>query len=98
MPYLIKTTDKPDSAALRKSTRAAHLQYIAPFASRILAGGGFLEDDGSIGNGGLIIFDTEDRAEAEAFAANDPYNLAGLFEHIEIRRWRKVILGGKLLT
>jgi uncharacterized protein YciI len=27
---------------------------------------------------------------AEAFAANDPYKLASLFERVEIKPWKKV--------
>ena len=94
MAYLIRIYDKPDAAALRAATRAAHLAYLRPFIPRILAAGGFLEDDGSIGPGGMIVFDTDDRAEAEQLVAHDPYNLAGVFERVEIRRWRKVIFNG----
>ncbi len=98
MPYFIRTTDKADSAALRAATRAAHLEYLTPFLPRILAGGGFLDDDGSLGGGGMILFDTELRSEAEALAAHDPYQLAGVFERVEIVRWRKVIFDGELLS
>ena len=94
MPYLIRIYDKPDAAALRVATRPAHLEYLRPFIPRILAAGGFLDDDGTIASGGMIIFDTDSRAEAEQLAANDPYQLAGVFERVEIRRWRKVIFAG----
>ena len=94
MPFIIRAYDKPDSAALRAETRQAHLAYLAPHAPRVLAGGALLSDDGSNALGSLIIFDTEDRAEAEALAANDPYAQAGLFERVEILRWRKVLFAG----
>lgn len=94
MPYLIKTTDKAGSAELRAKTRAAHLNYLAPWTPRLLAAGGFLEDNGEVGNGGMIIVDTEDRKEAESLLFNDPYYLADLFESYEIRRWRKVFFDG----
>jgi uncharacterized protein YciI len=96
MPYLIRTYDKAGSAALRASVRPAHLQYLLPFTAKILAAGGLLNDDGSVGEGGLIVLDTDDRTEAESLAANDPYQLAGLFERVEIVRWRKVFFDGKL--
>jgi hypothetical protein len=41
--------------------------------------------------GSLLIIDFADRKAAEDFAANDPYNKAGLFESVIIRRWKKVI-------
>lgn len=96
MPYLITCTDKPDSAALRSATRAEHLAYIKPWTKRILAAGGFLNDAGEPGGGGMILLDTDDRAEAQAFADNDPYTRAGLFAAVDIRRWRKVVFNGEL--
>ena len=58
----------------------------------------FLNDDGSVGTGGIIILDTDDREEAELFAANDPYTKAGLFESVEITRWRKVFFNGERVS
>ena len=40
--------------------------------------------------GSLLIMDFPDRAGAEAFAADDPYNKAGLFQSVEIKAWKKV--------
>ncbi len=94
MPYMIRTHDKADAAELRVATRAAHLAYLRSYTPRILAAGGFLNDDGSVGEGGMIILDTDDRAEAEQLIANDPFNVAGVFETVEIRRWRKVFFDG----
>jgi len=94
MAYMIRTTDKPDAAELRAATRAEHLTYLRSYTPRILAAGGFLNDDGSVGKGGMIILDTDDRAEAEQLIANDPFNIAGVFEKVEIQRWRKVFFNG----
>ena len=41
--------------------------------------------------GSLVILDVEDMAAGEAWAANDPYNKAGLFEAVELITWKKVI-------
>lgn len=98
MPYMIRTYDKADAAELRAAHRPAHLLYLRSYTARILAAGGFLNDDGSIGKGGMIILDTEARAEAEQLIANDPFNLAGVFEKVEITRWRKVFFNGTDLS
>ncbi|MEQ8662188.1 MAG: YciI family protein [Gammaproteobacteria bacterium] len=98
MPYLIRTYDKPGSADLRAATRPAHLEFLAPYLPRLLAAGALLDDDGSTPRGSLILFDSDDRAEAEALAADDPYTRAGLFERVEIVRWRKVIFAGEALA
>jgi uncharacterized protein YciI len=89
MPYAILTQDKPDHLELRNSARAEHLDYLIANQAKLLAGGALINDDGSGGHGGIIIVDTEDRAEAEAFIANDPFTKAGLFEKTTVCRWRK---------
>ena len=89
MPYAIITQDKPDQLDLRNSVRAEHLDYLVANQDKLLAAGAMIEDDGTGGHGGIIIVDTDDRAEAEAFIANDPFTKAGLFEDITVTRWRK---------
>lgn len=91
MHFAILCIDKPDSFELRKATRPAHLEYMKDYAHRALAIGPVLSDDGETMNGSLLIIDFEDRAEAEAFCAGDPYAKAGLFQSVEIRRWKKVL-------
>ena len=98
MPYAIITRDRTDAGSLRADTRAAHLEYLKQFSEQIIAGGGFLTDAGELDGGGLIIVDTEDRQEAERLAENDPYTKAGLFESVEIRRWRKVFVAGQMMV
>ncbi len=97
MPYLIYTTDKPGHAHVREQVRGEHLAYLKQHLSKILAGGAVLNDDGGA-YGSVIILDTEDRAEAETFAANDPFAKAGLFESRTVTRWRKAIFNGELLV
>ena len=89
MPYAIITRDKPNSLQLRNDTRQPHLEYLTANQDRLLAAGAQVDDAGQGGYGGIIIVDTEDRAEAEAFIQNDPFTKAGLFAGIEVVRWRK---------
>ena len=97
MPYVIFARDKAGTAQLRAETRPAHLVYLEPYTARLLAAGATLADDGQTATGSLLVFDTDDRTEAERFAASDPFALAGLFESVEIMRWRKVFLAGQRL-
>ena len=94
MPFAIIFSDSGGSAQLRLSLRDAHIAYMRANASRVLASGGLLSDDGSSGHGGLIILDTESRAEAEAFVASDPFHIGGLFGTCTISRWRKAFFQG----
>ena len=41
--------------------------------------------------GSLILLECDNKEEAEAFASNDPYNIAGLFESVEISPFRQAI-------
>ncbi len=89
MPYAIITTDKPNSAELRAKMRDTHVQYLTANMQKLLAAGALTADDGSGGHGGILIVDTDERKEAEAFIANDPFTKAGLFEKVTVSRWRK---------
>ena len=97
MPYVIVTKDKPNSLSLRTEVRAVHLDYLTQHQAKLLAAGALLEDDGSGGTGGVIIYDTEDRAEAERFIQDDPFTKAGLFESVQVTRWRKAFFNGEKL-
>ena len=91
MPFLIHCVDKPDSTELRMATRPAHLEYIQGFMDSVVLAGPMLTDDGETMTGSVLIMDLPDRAAAEAFAANDPYNKAGLFASVSVSRWKKVL-------
>ncbi len=91
MYFVILATDKPDGAPTRADARPAHLAYLKGFGDRIVAGGATLSDDGEGVTGSFLMVDMADRAAAEAFAGGDPFAQAGLFQSVEIRRWRKAI-------
>lgn len=89
MPYAIQTQDKAGAAQVRAEHRAAHIEYLTANKHLLLAAGALIEDDGTGGNGGILIVDTDDRQEAERFIAGDPFTKAGLFEKVTVTRWRK---------
>ena len=93
MLFVITGIDKPESLALRMANRDAHLKYWAD-SGVVKMGGPFSNDEGTVMNGSLLAIDVADRAAAEKLLANDPYNLAGLFERAEVRAW-KWLLGAK---
>ena len=81
--------DKPDHLQVRIETREAHLAYIKQTGVVEMAGP-FLNADNQM-CGSLIVLNVTDLTTAEAWAANDPYSKAGLFETITLRKWKKVI-------
>ncbi|HZP92113.1 MAG TPA: YciI family protein [Burkholderiales bacterium] len=89
MPYAIQTRDKPGAGAIRAANRQAHIDYLTANKHLLLAAGALIDDDGSGGHGGILLVDTDDRAQAERFVAEDPFTKAGLFEQVTVTRWRK---------
>ncbi len=98
MPYVIIAKDKGNALELRMALRGEHLDYLKGFKDKLLAGGAMTADDGTGGYGTLFILDTEDRAEAEAFARNDPFAKGGLFDMVQVTRWRKAIFDRQMLV
>ncbi len=91
MLFAIICHDKKDHGHVRAENRPVHLDYLKAYADQAYAVGPMLSDDGESMLGSLLILDLADRAAAEDFAANDPYNLAGLFESVTVSRWKKVL-------
>lgn len=89
MLIALYTHDKSGALQTRKDNRDAHLAYIND--TGVVAQAGPLLDAQGEMCGSLVILDVEDMAAAEAWAANDPYAKAGLFESVELTAWKKVI-------
>ena len=81
--------DKPGALQTRKDNRAAHLAYIGE--TGVVQQAGPLLDNAGDMCGSLIVLDVADMAAAEAWAADDPYAKAGLFESVELIAWNRVI-------
>ena len=90
MLFALICIDKPDSLEIRLANRQDHLAYAAE-TGVVTLGGPFLGEDGESMTGSLIVIDVPDRAAAEAWAAKDPYGVAGLFASVDIRPWRRSI-------
>lgn len=90
MLYLIHAFDKPGHLAVRMKNRPTHVEYLKSFGDKLHAAGPTLDAEGNM-NGSLVILDFETPTEAEAFAADDPYAKAGLFEKVIIQPWKKVL-------
>ena len=87
MYFIILAEDKADSLQLRMDNRPAHLDYAAAQGCVVLAGPLLSESADPKPRGSMLIVDVKDRAAAEAFAAGDPYALAGLFAKVDINPW-----------
>ncbi|MGH8159601.1 MAG: YciI family protein [Rhodanobacter sp.] len=98
MWYAIIGTDNPDSLEGRKSARPAHLARLQQLQDegRMLLAGPFpaidAEDPGPAGfSGSLIVAEFASLADAEAWAAADPYNAADVYRETSVKPFRKVL-------
>ncbi|WP_370232270.1 YciI family protein [Cognatishimia sp.] len=89
MRFALIAKDKPGALEVRKANRDAHVAYLKSTDAVEMAGP-FLDENGEM-CGSLIILELPDMAAAEAWAAQDPYKAADLFQSVEITAWNKVI-------
>lgn len=88
MLFALICRDKPGHLQLRQDNRAAHLDYIKATGVVVLAGP-FIEEGAM--SGSLIVLEADSLDAAKAWAARDPYALAGLFREVTVTEWRRVI-------
>lgn len=90
MQYAAICIDKKESENLRLENRGEHLAHLKKVREHILIAGPFLSDEGSM-CGSLLVFDGMSRDELETWLKEDPYAIAGLFESVEIKPFKKVL-------
>jgi uncharacterized protein YciI len=88
MQFVIHAHDKADGATRRAPLRETHHAYLDRHPHLFIARGPLLDDDGKQTIGSLILADVADKAEAEAFWTNEPFNRAGVYERATMERWR----------
>ena len=81
--------DKAGALPVRMENRPAHVEYLKA-SSAVQQAGPLLDANGEM-CGSLIVLDVADMAEAETWAAGDPYGKAGLFDSVELIPWNRVI-------
>jgi uncharacterized protein len=84
--FVLYAIDGPDSVAIRKSTRPAHLDYLASLGVRYKAGSPLLAEDGTTSIGSMVVIEAADLAAAKATYDGDPFMKAGLWSRVEIRQ------------
>ncbi len=87
MAFVLTCYYRPGAAEARFAHRAEHLDYMIAALPRTIAGGALMGEAGDA-IGMLVVLDAPDRAVAERFVADEPYNRAGLFERVELSALR----------
>ncbi|HEX5277862.1 MAG TPA: YciI family protein [Fluviicoccus sp.] len=98
MWYAIIAEDNPGSLEKRLAARPAHLDRLKTLQGegRLLLAGPHpaidSDDPGEAGfTGSLVVAEFENLAEAEAWAAADPYRAAGVYGQVTVKPFRKVL-------
>lgn len=89
MLWTIYCIDKPDTKETRDKFLDVHRTYLTENEDILFFSGPLQTDDASLNHGSLFVLNVPGRAEAEAFAANEPFNKQGIFASIRIARIRK---------
>ena len=98
MLYAIIATDTTNSTASRAAARTNHLAYVDKLRAdgRLILAGPHpaidSPDPGPAGmSGSLIVAEFDSLDAATAWASNDPYYLAGVFEGVVVKPFLKVL-------
>ena len=98
MFYAIISQDVEDSLAARLTTRPAHLDRLEILKSegRLLLAGPHPavdnEDPGDAGfTGSLVVAEFGSLEEAKSWADADPYVAAGVYAHVTVKPFKKVL-------
>ncbi|KGJ03308.1 YciI family protein [Paracoccus sphaerophysae] len=86
--FAVICRDKPGALQTRIDTREAHLGFLRE--KGIVRMAGPLMRNGDMA-GSLIVIEADNLADAQGWAAADPYKSAGLFESVEVIEWKQVI-------
>lgn len=96
MQFIIIAHDGPGMLDRRMAVRARHLENLGTIRGKVLCAGGLLDDAGRM-MGSALVLDVESRADLDAYLADEPYILEGVWERVEVTPMNVVLLdGGKI--
>jgi len=98
MYYAIISEDVPNSLEKRLSVRPAHVDRLKQLTEqgRLLIAGPHpaidTEDPGEAGfSGSLIVAEFDSLEDAQAWADDDPYIAAGVYQQVKVKPFKKVL-------
>ena len=88
--FLVIGHGKPDMSEVRDGLLEDHRRYFIErgYQDKFIVRGPLWSDNGNEWVGSEFVIELPDRAAVDVFLASEPYNCAGLYERIEIHRWR----------
>ena len=80
--------DRPDGVERRKAARDGHLAFLESEACSIRLAGPFLDEKGTTMIGSMFIIEADSAEHCREILSKDAYASGGVFQSVEIRRWR----------
>jgi uncharacterized protein len=91
MYFAVWATDNSGVLAIRRRVREAHrarLRDPGEHSVKVVAGGPTLDETEGTMNGTLLVIQAESIEAVRRFLADDPYALAEVYTHVEVRPWQ----------
>ena len=94
MQFIINAYDGEGMLDRRMEVRPRHLEGMEKLGGHVLCAGGLLDDAGKM-KGSALVMEFENRAELDAYLAQEPYVTEHVWERIEVERMNVVIFDGE---
>ena len=89
MHFTVYCLDHKNAVERRLANYEAHKAYLATSPVKTVMSGPLLASDQETMIGSFFLYEADDIAEVIRFKDNDPFNIAGIWEHVEIRPFLK---------
>lgn len=94
MQFLVKAYDGPGMLDKRMKVRPRHLEGMKALGNQIICAGGLLDEEGRM-KGSALVMEFKDRAALDAYLANEPYVVEGVWQKIDVEVMNVVLVNGE---
>lgn len=94
MQFLVKAYDGPGMLDKRMEVRPRHLEGMKALGNQIICAGGLLDEEDRM-KGSALVMEFKDRAALDAYLANEPYVVEGVWQKIDVEVMNVVLVNGE---
>ena len=91
MQFMVKAYDGEGVLEKRMEARPAHLKRMEELGSKVICGGGILDEEGKM-KGSLLVIDFASKELLDEYLATEPYITEHVWEKVDVERMNVVIL------
>lgn len=94
MQFLVKAYDGKGMLEKRMEVRPRHLEGMKALGKQVIVAGGLLDESGKM-KGSALVMEFPDRAALDAYLANEPYVVEGVWKKIDVEAMNVVLVDGE---